>query len=327
MRLHQDRRDEAEAAYGRFAEVVRDHGFCHCPDWVNAAVRPLFERAAADGWEPDLTRRFLEEKWDETLVGKRILPRLHLRLLGGFELHIQGRKIAGAEDLTPQQREFLALLATQDGFALSQAEVQRLFWEGVEPEKARASFDTTLSRLRRTLKKLLPDGNVADYLQLRNGILRLKACVVDAAEFEAAADHGLECAGADRPWEAGFTLERAVECYGGAYASAVDSLYQVLDRRALLEEKYVRCVLALATIRQSAGQTGEAMDLLRRALGLCPEDEALYRALYSLYCERGMQRQAAELLQRCRRALAAAGHSDEEIDQIILNVSVGSGDS
>lgn len=314
--------DEAACAacFGRFAgELARQPKARVYYGW-HPVLKALFAWAARAPRTRVLAERMLREQWDETLLEGEVVPLLHLNLLGEFRLEQKRRRVAGASDVTPQQRMLLVLLATQRSHRLPVTEIQALFWPNVPEEKARGNLDVMLSRLRQALGKRLIDGKASRYLRLRNGILSLEGCVVDADRFEGKVRQGLEHVSSGRRWEGALSLEEAVRLYRGAYASGMDALYQVLDRRAFLEKRYAEAVHALAEFRVSSGRVDQARELLQQALEYCGDADVLYRCLYALLAETGAHVQAAKLLERYRAMLQESGLSPQEVDALVDEV-------
>jgi two-component system phosphate regulon response regulator PhoB len=131
-----------------------------------------------------------------------LIPRLEIRTLGGCTFFLEGRRVLRAEDLTPAQRELIAVLVAVPGMKLSQEEVQLDFWPDSPPEKARSSFDSLLLRLRKTVDQALAPHSIRNYLVLQKGMLCLQNVRVDAHAFRALARRGLEYARRREHWQA-----------------------------------------------------------------------------------------------------------------------------
>lgn len=161
-----------------------------------------------------------------------------------------------AHDASPRRLALLALLALAGSAAIARARITSLLWAREESERAKQLLDELLASLRSEL------GNDAvtetrELLHLDTGRV-----IVDAAEFERAADGG--------------ELARASELYEGEFLEgfflddAVEFEQWASDQRLRLTSRAVAVFERLATDARERGEIASATALLRRRADLEP---------------------------------------------------------
>ncbi|MHB8766756.1 MAG: BTAD domain-containing putative transcriptional regulator, partial [Deferrisomatales bacterium] len=274
--------------------------------------------AVAQGLEPARCRRAAAD-----LLGVAVrpdgstAPLVQIRTLGGLELiGADGGRLA-AEDLSDVQRRFLGALLDREELAATQAEVQLALWPDSSGTRARASFNTTLSRLRRTLDEALGGRSAVDLLPLRNGVLRLAHCRVDAAEFHRQAAAGLAHARRGETWAAANRLRSAEAMWLGPFLAGLplhDRAEQYRHRTLLV---YLDVARELGRLLAGAGEVGEGLGVVNRGLAEEPTDAGLVRTLHDLHLRREDPRRAQEAVDRYARALGAAGYTPSQVDAAV----------
>src|SRR5436190_4742375 len=140
----------------------------------------------------------------------RAVPKLRLRLLGGFRAERVGVDwpVSGWHRRTA--KTLTKLLATCPGHRLHREQVLDILWPGAEFESALNSFGKALHAARRALEpELLPRESSA-YLRLTDSLVALetKHVWIDVDHFEQLADSALRQGEAD-------AYESALAAYGG----------------------------------------------------------------------------------------------------------------
>jgi DNA-binding response OmpR family regulator len=108
---------------------------------------------------------------------------LLVKTLGKCELRFADRKLSWTEQFSPAQRQLMSMLVASDAGKASQEEVQAALWPESSAARARSSFDSLLSRVRRTLDEVLAPFDSKKYLVVRRGYLYLENAKIDAHEF------------------------------------------------------------------------------------------------------------------------------------------------
>ncbi len=318
LRLQAGSLEQAREDLGRGLAVMKKNGYVYFFGWIPEVLGPLLQEAVRSGVEVDYAKTLAAERMDKVILADaNTIPLLNIRTLGRLELELAGEVRVRETDLSPSQRQFLALLVSSPGRRISQEQMQLLLWPDNSPEKSRSTFDTLLSRLRKTLEPLLRPVPVKHYLVLQKGILCLENCRVDAEEFTAAAQAGLRHAQREEPWQAGIALDRAVELWIGPYLAGLAADDVVDARRGELEGLYIKTVGLWARLRAGAGRVAEAIEVATAALKLDPTNHALVQLLYGLQTQAGNPVEAGKVIKAYREQLEREEFSPEEIGQAL----------
>ncbi|MFI5910730.1 BTAD domain-containing putative transcriptional regulator [Dactylosporangium sp. NPDC051541] len=222
---------------------------------------------------------------------------LRFRILGPLEVESD----AGPVDTgTPKQRAVLVMLATQPGRTVS---VQRLIdelWSEEPPERAIASLQAYVSRLRRALEpgRTARDRSAVLVSRAPGYVLQIPADSVDAARFATA----VEQVSAD-PAAALATLTAALELWrGDPLPELGESPLARAERSRLVElrltaiERHSEALLAL-------GRAAEVVYRTESALAEAPYRERLWAQLMLALYRTGRQADAMAAYGRARQGL------------------------
>ncbi len=249
--------------------------------------------------------------------GNTLLPFLEVQTLGGISIQVGGRTVVRAEDLTPAQRELLALLVAVPGMKLSQEEVQLDFWPDSPPEKARSSFDSLLLRLRKTLDAALAPNAARDYLQLQKGILSLDNARVDAQAFAALIRLGLDLVRRRESWQAGNVFAQAHALWKGSFMPGASARDQAADYREELDLLYVVGMQSWAELLMAWGKTERAETVLHQALRIDRVNDRLIKALCRCHLRSNNPIKARQVLQNYAETLRREAYSEGEVEEIL----------
>jgi LuxR family transcriptional regulator, maltose regulon positive regulatory protein len=249
--------------------------------------------------------------------GEAPLPLLEVQTLGGIGIQAHGRPVVRAEDLSPAQRELLALLVAVPEMKLSQEEVQLDFWPDSPAEKARSSFDSLLLRLRKTLDTALAPHAARDYLQLQKGILSLDNVRVDAHAFAGLIRLGLDLVRRREPWQAGNAFARAHALWKGPFMPGASARDHAADYREELDLLYVVGMQAWAELLMTAGQTETAEEILLQALRIDRINDQLVKTLCRCHLRSNNPIKARQVIQGYAENLRREDYSHQEIEQIL----------
>ncbi len=222
---------------------------------------------------------------------------LRLRTLGRFEVALDGAALEVRGKAQKKPLELLKALVALGGEGVDAAGLAASLWPDADGDAAKASFDTTLYRLRKLL-------GLDTALVLAEGKLSLdrRQCWVDVWAFERIAR---EAGAGPADAEALVRLGRALlEAYPGHFLAAEEGAPWALDVRDRLRSKLARTVLGLGERMQAAGRWGEAVGLYERALELDNLAEGLYRGLMVCHRELGQPAAALQAYRRCRELLS-----------------------
>jgi ATP/maltotriose-dependent transcriptional regulator MalT/DNA-binding SARP family transcriptional activator len=226
---------------------------------------------------------------------------LRLRTLGRFEIARDGAALEVRGKAQKKPLELLRALVALGSEGVDASRLAALLWPDVDGDAAKASFDTTLYRLRKLLA-------LDSALLLAEGKLSLdrRQCWVDVWAFERIvreADARAQAAGATA--EEVVPLGRALlDAYPGHFLAGDEDCRWAMDLRDRLRSKLVRTVLGLGNQLQATGRWNEAVTLYQRTLELDNLTEALYRGVMICHRELGQPAAALQAYRRCRELLS-----------------------
>lgn len=215
------------------------------------------------------------------------MARLHLELLGGFSVRLDGDKPC----ILPARKSqaLLAYLATPPGRLHARDKLTTLLWGDYPETQARQSFRQALAGLRRALGP-----SISDVLLIRGDVVALDAASVrvDVGELEAAS-------GGDAR-----SLERAAVCYKGEFLEGLridEPAFE--DWRAIERERLrglaLKALMLLLKRQLAAGPADAALDTASRLLAIDPLREDIHRAAMQLLLREGRRAAALRQYQIC----------------------------
>ncbi len=233
---------------------------------------------------------------------------LNVRLLGGFDVQVDGTPVADDAWRLRKARSVVKVLALQTGRALHPERMQALLWPDRDRTAAANNLRQALYQARRALATAGADG--AAVLSVRGDLLMLCSDGDIALDIDAFGD----AAGAADRTGAPAELERALAAYGGELLPEDPYEPWAADARRALAERHLGLLLTLAALRTQTGDHEGAADPLRRALVADPLHEPAHRALMVAYAAAGRRQQAlghyAELRATLDRELATEPEPD-----------------
>ena len=310
-----------ESAREELAEglaLMKAKGYVYFFGWMPEALGPLLVEAVLAGIEVDYARKLAAERLDTAILGDgSMIPLLKIRSLGELTCSLQGEVRVREADLSPAQRELLALLLSSPGRRISQERLQEHLWPDSPPEKSRSKFDTLLSRLRKSLEPLLNPLPVKHYLSLQKGILCLENCRIDVEGFAAMSQAGVRHAQKEEFVQAGLALEAAVALWRGPYLAGLSANEAVDGLRYELETLYFKVVCLWGKLLAKTGQVGRVVEVASSALQLDPTHHGLVQLLYGLYTQAGDPVRAGKVIRNYRQQLEREEYSSEDIEQAL----------
>jgi len=268
----------------------------------------------------DLVRDMADKRLDADLCGEgALVPRVEFKLFGGFSLRLRGVSLPGSEDMTPVQREFLCLLVVSPGRKLFQESVLLHFWPDSTPEAGKATLDTLVSRLRKTMARMLPERCADRCLRREKGVLWLDHCRVDALDYLALAESGLEHFRARRYWQAGNLFARADALWQGDFAPGVSGGVRLLGFRRVLARRQADMALAWCPLLLRSNRREQAVACAGKALRADPLNEALWGLLYRLRAVESSVL-AREVLERFAALLRNEQFAEQDIRTLVRTV-------
>ena len=224
------------------------------------------------------------------------------RLLGAFQLRVDGRPVAG----WPGQRgtSVLRFLLSRPHHRCSRDELLAEFWPEVAPEAARNRLQVAVSGLRRTLLEVTR----LQVIEYADGGYRINPELlveVDVERFEGAlsAARRAERSGTQ---ESALPLYReAAELYRGDFASDAPYEQWALLPRERLRLSYLDALDRMSRIQLQLGRLDDCIITGLRMLAVDPCREDAHRLLMRCYANQGRTYQALRQYEFCSRMLKA----------------------
>lgn len=245
-----------------------------------------------------------------------LLPLLEVYTLGRFELRMEGQSF-DLNQVGHTSRQIFAMLMTSPQRSLSLELLMTQFWPDSPVSKARNSFDSELSRLRKVLEAVFGKQIRKHYLILEKGMLSLRHIRVDSAEFEALAAQARYALQRGYDWHAECLLWRMDHLWQGVYLTGfelADDLHLVRER---LQATRIEQVEVLARQLSAQGRCQEAITMLQQGLELEPTRDSLVRQLLKLYRDADDRRTAEKVVERYRETLIQDDYDKFEIEELI----------
>ena len=221
--------------------------------------------------------------------------RLRVRALGGFDLTRDGVPIRFTGKAQQRPLDLLKLLVALGSGDVDTQQLTTALWPDADGDAAKASFDTTLFRLRKLL-------DVDRALVLSAGKLSLARAVawtdVGAlrAVLDAAEDTGQQGRSAE---SAAQVARRLLDAYPGPLLGAEEHAWMAKPRDAL-RARFVRTLSRLGERLEQRGDFATAIDVYRRGLEADNLAESFYRGLMRSLASTGDQVEALNAFRRCR---------------------------
>lgn len=278
-----------------------------------AAIHHDIERLFA----ADLCRELLGISWNRNWEP---VPILHFRTLGGLQLSCQQNPLLSIESFSRRQRDCLALLIAAPNNRIEQEEMQLIFWPDSPPDKARANFDTMLSRLRKTLQAMIAPLSAKNYLKLKNSIVSLDYCSFDIDQLRHAFDRGSKCLSNHDCWQADIAISHGLLLWNGDFipgSSLADQTAKVADQ---IHQACTKMTLLWGNRLTELGQTARAIRLLNKAIARDRCNEELIAALHRNYMRSNNLVKADLLLRQYEKSLHAEGYPPADIGRLLTRV-------
>ncbi len=232
--------------------------------------------------------------------GKWPFP-LRVRALGGFELVRGGEPIRFTGKAQQRPLDLLKALVALGGSEVDSQQLMAALWPDADGAAAKASFDTTLFRLRKLL-------DLDNALLLAGGKLSLsrELCWTDVWALEAALDAARDAT--ERPDDRSEgaivrVAQRLLDTYRGNLLGTEEHAWAAKPRDAL-RARFVRSLLRVGEDVEALGDWPTAIDLYRRGLEADNLAEPLYRGLMRSLAAIGDQAEALNAFRRCRELLS-----------------------
>ena len=249
-------------------------------------------------------------------------PSLEVRLLGAFELRIDGRAVRNWNG----QRgiHVMRYLLARRRYACSRDELLEEFWPDVAPGVARNRLQVAVSGLRRTLATVTPM-QVVEFVDGEYRVNPKFHVVVDVERFERALARARKAERAADPDAALAGLREAVDLYRGDFVPDAPYGQWTLLPRESLRLAYVDALDRISRIHIARGEIDQCVATALRMLDVDPSWEPAHRILIRCYADQGRTYLALRQYELCRRVLQQTLDTDPQPETVQLFMSVRTG--
>lgn len=247
---------------------------------------------------------------------------IQVKCFGSFRVTSGYQELSptGSEGAHYKSWDILAFLCAQPGGSISRELLIGALWPDVDSSKAANRLKVSLTRLRRMLKKQVPELAGEVVRVDRSGVCRLNAGFItsDVHQFVALRRSASKLPPAD----AANALEEARALYRGDLLT--EPYYEWVHTRAddgltlreQYREEYYRVTQRLAELYRQHGDAARAVTLYRDILKLEPTLEDVARSLYRCYQDVGdrgaLVREHRRLRDALRQMLGASDDPDDD---------------
>lgn len=307
----------AREKFAQLLELLQQRRLTYFLTLTPTLVRELLEQLQTDSrFRPQLEQLAGEWLSCGLLADGRLVPLLHLKNLGGFRLQLEDREL-DLGSLTHSSREILAQLAAAPRQTLGTDLLMTNLWPESSESKARSSFDTAHSRLRKALQASFGERIKQDYLVLDKGMLSLRHTRIDSRSYQELVEEARHQLQRQNDWQATQLLWHADGLWQGEYLAGFMLDGELPYLREQVNQLRQEQLGMMAELLARSEQVPAAIRLLRQGLQVDPLQENLVCQLLRLLQQSGERQQSRQLIAQYRQALQAADYDSEEIAELI----------
>jgi DNA-binding SARP family transcriptional activator len=225
-------------------------------------------------------------------------------MLGVLTVLVDGKRIN--DDLGPAGRLLSGYLFEYIDQTHRRERLVDMFWGRLEPDRARAAFNTALWRLRKLLA-LEPKSEGGRNLRTYGSEIILEKApwlTIDTHSFIEALRHSMESRPAEEAAARVAVLESAIRNYSGPFLDGEDADW-ILEERERLHSLYVRAESELMRCFGAEGSYEDAIAAARRILVADPFRESVIRSLALLFVLNGQRAKALRYYERWHASFRA----------------------
>jgi DNA-binding SARP family transcriptional activator len=226
---------------------------------------------------------------------------LCVRMLGVLTVSVDGKRVN--DDLGPSGRLLSGYLFEYSDHVHRRERLVDMFWGRLDPERARAAFNTALWRLRKLLA-LEPRSEGGQNLRTYGSEIVLEQAPwlnIDTHCFASAVKQHIGSQSAAEIAARVAVLETAIRNYAGPFMEGEDADW-ILEERERLHSLYVRAESELMCCYGIDESYEDAIDAARRILVADPFRESVIRSLALLFVLNGQRGKALRHYERWRGA-------------------------
>jgi DNA-binding SARP family transcriptional activator len=227
-------------------------------------------------------------------------PQLRIQVLGRAQVH-SGDTSLGGRWLAQRPGQLLKFMTAARGRAVHAEEIAAALWPDGGHDAA-GNVRHHMHALRRRLEPNRAKRAPSEFVATRGGGYQLdpERVIVDADQFAARAQQGLDDLDAGDRARARRRLQEAVRLYEGDFMADEPYAEWALDERDRLRELVARALHALADLDRAEGDVEAAYRDLRRLAELEPLDTHVQRELLEVCLRRGRRTEATRRFRALR---------------------------
>jgi len=265
-------------------------------------AEPVLESTA---WRHLGDRLIGEAEMGRRLAQGGVLP-CYVRLFGGLEVSVGGRVVHDRDWKKRKARTLFAMLVTKRGHDVPRDQVIDHLWPDMDAERARNNFYVAWSIMKSVLGGTSGRGEPCPYVESAGGVCRTIRDAVrsDTDEFEEALAFA-RAAESDPDRHAPLAwYERIVNVYRGDLlpGDVYDDWF--VGAREHYRSEYVDAMLRASELLSDAGEAGNALVYLRKAIQTDPLREDLYQRALRCQIEAGQRSSAIDTYLQCKDRLS-----------------------
>ena len=302
---------QAVAALHEAEAIWQAAGALPAADRVRVLLGRRPDADAAARWAARLAARRLIELGVPTVGGTELwlsgsTAAVRIRVLGGFDVLVDGRPVPLAAWRSRQARSLVKILVARRGRPAPRPELRELLWPDEDQHRTAHRLSVLLSAVRAVLdpgRRRPADHYVRADL---TGIwLATGNVAVDALELIRDAAHADRLHRSGRDADAREMLTHVDQLYRGD--AFVEEPYEEWADGLREEARAIRlgALRELARLHRRAGEPERAVDPLVRLLGTDPYDEAAHRELVEVLVAGGRHGEARRAFDRWHKAMRA----------------------
>ncbi|MBR1147543.1 BTAD domain-containing putative transcriptional regulator [Bradyrhizobium sp. AUGA SZCCT0431] len=224
---------------------------------------------------------------------------LRVRMLGVLTVSVDGKRIS--DDLGPAGRLLAGYLFEYIDQVHRRERLVDMFWSRLDPDRARAAFNTALWRLRKLLNRE-PSSQGGQILRTYGSEIVLEPAPwlkIDTHCFASAVKERVESKSVEDVAARVAVLETAIRNYAGPFLEGEDADW-ILEERERLHSLYVRAETELVCCYGCNERYEDAIAAARRILASDPFRESVFRSLALLFVLNGQRANALRHYERWR---------------------------
>ncbi len=281
--------------------IGRERGFTYYALFNAVELAELANAALAHGICLDYCSRLIDNQTRSSTT-----PFLEINCLGGFRAMRGKVPVRDSEWKSRRAKQFVKLLAAQDGYAVSRDSALEALWPNTDPDTLGPAFNSMLHRARKVLEPKNVPGKSASCILYNDGVLMLNKDLVrtDVGQLLYHLDTTDRMRSSQKSEDIAGEYEKAFDLYEGDFLP--EDLYSdwAAPMRDRLRIRYLRALEDAAVIAESSGDRDRTLRFYERMFSADPCNEKACCWLMTRYHSDARRGEAIRTYERCERALS-----------------------